>query len=468
MATDPDTEREPLRGVADAWAWAMVEASPDGMLLTDEEGVILLANSRLVQLFGIGRSDLVGRPVEELIPARLGDVHRAHRAQYRARPTTREMGGALDLWAVRGDGSEFPVEVSLSPLEIDTKQCIVATVRDITERRAAEADRRAVLSALDSAHDGIFMFDAASLVVSYVNQGAIAQVGYSRDELLTMTPLDVKPEYTEAGFREMIAPLLAGTTSTVELTTIHRHRDGSDVPVEVDLVAPTLGGGDSVLIAIARDVSDRLLRETAEAEREISMRLLRDRERLARDLHDLVVQRLFGAGMGLQSVQSLIDDEMVRDRLRQTISDLDQAIAELRTAIFRLTQPADTSLRDSLERVVSDAAGRMNLEPVFVVHGELDSVPDAAGEHLVAVLTEALSNVVRHAEATEVSVELTVSPTELELIVQDDGKGMGESLHGHGLANLERRAIELAGSVTVTEASALGGTKVHWIAQLAT
>lgn len=462
-----DEDLEPLSDVAQVDASTMVEASPDGMVLTDEHGVILLVNTRLEAMFGLDRADLLGRNVEHLIPDRFRNVHRAHRIRYRARPTSRAMGVALDLRARRGDGSEFPVDVSLSSLDAAGRRCIIATVRDMSERRAAEVGRLGVLKAIDAAPDGIFVFDAGSLEFRYVNEGAVAQVGYSREELTALTPLHIAPDYTEERFRDLLAPLLVGETQSVALNTVHRRRDGVDVPVEIDVkLAPPVDEDTPTLIAVARDVSDRLSREAADAERELSIRMLQDRERLAADLHDLVIQRLFAAGMGLQSIQPLVSESVVAGRLAHTVAELDQAIAELRGAIFQLTQQPEATRRDGLDRVVANASRRLGVEVPFSLEGDVDSLPTGVFEHLVAVLTEALSNVVRHADATEVSVAIAVGAGTLELFVIDNGKGMGDATFGNGMSNLRRRAAQLAGSVTVTDASPTGGTKLHWIGRV--
>ena len=248
----------PLTDLADGEAWAMVESSPDGMVLADDQGAIVLVNRQIEELFGFERAELLGRPVEELLPESVRARHRAHRTRYRAEPTVRAMGTGIELRARRADGTEFPVEVSLSPIHTANGARVVATVRDITERLAAEANSRTVLRALDTASDAVFVFSTHDLAFVYVNDGAVTQLGYSRDELLTMTPLHIKPDFSNESFREMIRPLAAGEVSGHVFTTLHRRADGEDVPVEIDLeLAPTIGPeGPTMLLAIARDISD--------------------------------------------------------------------------------------------------------------------------------------------------------------------------------------------------------------------
>jgi PAS domain S-box-containing protein len=115
-----------------------LEATPDGVVLVDGEGRIVRVNGHAERLFGYPRAELVGSPVEQLLPERFRDRHRAHRAGYHARPRTRAMGEGQELFGRRKDGTEFPVDISLGPVETQAGTVVVAAVRDATERRRAE------------------------------------------------------------------------------------------------------------------------------------------------------------------------------------------------------------------------------------------------------------------------------------------------------------------------------------------
>lgn len=120
-------------------AWAIIEFAPDAVFLVDESGYIELANRAAQELFGYKRADLIDLEIETLLPESRRDAHRAHRCTYVESPRTRPMGLGLDLWARHADGSEFPVEVSLSSVDLPHGQRVVATVRDLTLRRAIGA-----------------------------------------------------------------------------------------------------------------------------------------------------------------------------------------------------------------------------------------------------------------------------------------------------------------------------------------
>jgi signal transduction histidine kinase len=223
-----------------------------------------------------------------------------------------------------------------------------------------------------------------------------------------------------------------------------------------------LAGAAGVAIENAR--LSRRVRELALAE---------DRERIARDLHDTVIQRLFATGMSLQSTTRLVrtDATAAVGRIEQAIDDLDVTIKDIRTAIFGLEQhlAPPTGLRVAVLATVRDAAAVLGFEPRVVLDGPIDTtVPTPIADELVTTLREALSNVARHARATAVDVEVTVG-TDVLVRVQDDGVGLAgaERPAGHGMRNMAERAARLGGTFATTGA-ADGGTIVTWRVPLAT
>src|SRR3989338_11586081 len=120
----------------------LLEAAPDAIVIVDGRGRITLVNAQTETLFGYSRDDLLGQPVELLVPERFRDRHGAHRDRYGADARTRSMGDGLDLTGRRKDGSEFPVEISLSPLKVDEDVLVISIIRDLTERKSAEEELR--------------------------------------------------------------------------------------------------------------------------------------------------------------------------------------------------------------------------------------------------------------------------------------------------------------------------------------
>jgi hypothetical protein len=195
-----------------------------------------------------------------------------------------------------------------------------------------------------------------------------------------------------------------------------------------------------------------------------------DRDRIGRDLHDLVIQRLFATGMQLQSVARGADvDEDVAARLEEAIDDLDDTVKEIRQTIFALQHGSDEGSRGVRGRVldeVTTGAVALGFTPAVHFTGTVDAmVNEQVADHLVAALREGLSNAARHARATSVSVAVVVDSTSVELTVADDGIGPPEGGRRSGLANLAARAHDLGGEFTVGQRAG-GGTLLTWRAPL--
>ncbi|ABC81396.1 PAS domain-containing sensor histidine kinase [Anaeromyxobacter dehalogenans] len=122
--------------------FSLLDSAPDAMVIADDAGAILFVNAHAERLFGYRSEELLGRPVEVLLPARYRTMHQVHRSAYQAAPRTRPMGLGLDLSGLRHDGAEFPAEISLSPIQVDGRSCVIAAVRDATERRKIEERAR--------------------------------------------------------------------------------------------------------------------------------------------------------------------------------------------------------------------------------------------------------------------------------------------------------------------------------------
>lgn len=190
-----------------------------------------------------------------------------------------------------------------------------------------------------------------------------------------------------------------------------------------------------------------------------------ERERIARDLHDTVIQRLFATGMGLQGLVGRIEGADIRERMQQAVDELDETIREVRITIFDLEahQAAGNGLRARVLALTSEAAANLGFAPRLLMEGPLEAASDGATrEELLKTLREALSNVARHAAATTVEVRLSASGGSITLRVTDDGVGMSvDAPRGHGLDNMQARAESLGGVFEVTGRPG-GGTEVTW------
>jgi len=205
--------------------------------------------------------------------------------------------------------------------------------------------------------------------------------------------------------------------------------------------------------------------ELADARRDAEqVTVLQDRERIARDLHDLVIQRLYATGMSLQGAMPLISRPEVADRVSRAVDALDDTIGDIRSAIFALQTRSDVkqaSIRERILEIMDEMTGPLGFAPSLSLTGDLgERVPDEIAGHMLGALRESLSNAARHAGATRVDVVVDAS-TDLALVVRDDGVGLQEITRRSGLANLAERAEHLGGTLKVGSAHG-GGTELHW------
>lgn len=190
--------------------------------------------------------------------------------------------------------------------------------------------------------------------------------------------------------------------------------------------------------------------------------VLEDRDRIARDLHDHVIQRLFAAGLSLQSVAASVNDEAVNHRLGHTVDELDETIRQIRSTIFALHEDPSPSLRGTALAVVDQLAPLLPARPDLQLVGPLDTIADdAIIADVEAVLRESLTNFAKHAQAAHIRVQVQADKQRLDLTVIDNGIGLGQSIRRSGLANLNRRAERHGGYLDVSD-SPEGGLRLQW------
>ena len=207
--------------------------------------------------------------------------------------------------------------------------------------------------------------------------------------------------------------------------------------------------------AIALELSD------ARADQQ-RLGVLVDRWRIAGDLHDHVIQRLFAAGLSLQSIAATVDDKIIEQRLTRTVDELDETIQQIRSTIFALRENSSQSLRGAALAVVDQLAPVLPVRPDIQLVGPLDTVvDDAIVGDVLAVLRESLTNVARHAQASKIRVRIQADGQHLAITVTDDGIGLGHSTRRSGLANLNRRAQRYGGDFSVGNTPE-GGLRLQW------
>lgn len=264
------------------------------------------------------------------------------------------------------------------------------------------------------------------------------------------------PAFTDVGQRSAIVMPLRAHDQTAGVLAIAR--DAYQPPFEtsdLDLVGQfAKHAAIALMLASGRENARQLT-------------ILAERERIAHDLHDHVIQRLFAAGMDLQGTLARARSPEVADRLNRTLDDLQKIIEEIRTTIFQLKLPvgADSGFRHRLQQIVADLTDNRAIYTTVHMDGPMSAVEGELAEHAEAVATEAISNVLRHSGASRVTVEVSAADM-FTLMVSDDGHGVPvDNRRRSGLANLQHRAEQLGGSCEVTSAPG-EGTRVLWTVPL--
>ncbi|WP_375483024.1 GAF domain-containing sensor histidine kinase [uncultured Jatrophihabitans sp.] len=260
----------------------------------------------------------------------------------------------------------------------------------------------------------------------------------SRPDLLPLDTVMLVPMHGSTGLRGVLG--------------LGRSRRGTFTEAELGMA-----GMFASTVALALELAE------SQSHREQTALVL-ERDRIARDLHDHVIQRLYAIGLTIQHVSSMAGQE-IADRLLAGVTDIDAAIGQIRSTIFRLTTPilgAHASLRTRAEALVDELEPVLGYRPALVSEGPLDfGLDDDLMADCEAVLREGITNIARHARATHAEVSIAVTGDDVIITISDDGRGLGESDRRSGLGNLRRRAEQRGGGLEILLNGTVG-TKLVW------
>lgn len=474
----------------------LFSASPHAVIVIDVNYRIVLASPSVTTLFGYPPEDLVGQSVDLLVPDSRRERHGDQLRTFFETPRARSMGAGLDLAGRRRDGVEIPVDVSLTPVEVGGEQYVAAFVRDaserrralhrlhavneITERLLAGAPMREILPLVARSARQLCTSDAAWVVMpTSATQFEIVAVDGAGSEILMGVLLSSdtsrSAEVMRSGRPDVIEDLSTADNVPAgvvdldlgpglyvpfvadegRLGTLVLGRVRGEPPYEpLDVAFAEVFAGaaaTSIEIGWAREEIERL-------------GIVAEDERIARDLHDTVIQELFALGMSLQAMGTSTNGA-AGERIAAAVESLDDVIRQIRNTIFRLPgrDEAVDGLREEMLQLADRYHRELGVRPRVAFHGPVDyTVPEIVSEHLLHVFNEGLSNVGRHAHASKIEAVVALDEGWLDFSLSDDGVGVTDGpFAGSGLRNMATRATSLGGTCTLRRRDPTG-TILEW------
>lgn len=348
--------------------------------------------------------------------------------------------------------------MDLSTRLIMTSHTPDAATLDLILETALEVSGSSLAVIADPAGEGVLTC-RASLGAQSLQAGEelkaseiVAKVLETGESLVARDPQDVFDEEVTEKLGPVLVSALGHRRSNNGVLLLARPR-GSMTYAQSDIDSSGLFGSR---IGLALD----LVRVNALREQNL---LFTDRERIARDLHDLVIQRLFAAGLSIQSLSRYTVDPVANERIAAVTSELDDTIRKLRDTIYSLRTGEEERepLTGRILRVVRDNSRSYPVDPAVSLNGPVDAVREDLAAHLLPVLTEGLSNALRHSGADAIEVAVTVTADQVQLVIRDNGQGFEEPEKTSGLANIRHRA-ELLGGTCSIDSTPGEGTRVRW------
>lgn len=480
-----DTSKLILQYKIDEHLRQFINASPCGILVVSAAGQIELVNTEAERLFGYPNEELLDQPIENLIPERFRKKHPHDRQVFFNRPEARQMGSGRDLAGLRADGTEFPVEIGLSPIEIAGQSFLLATVVDITQRKLSELALREsemTLSVIfEQAAVGVAQIESRSGKFLRINKKYSDIIGYSYEEMLSLDFMKIThPDDLQEDLDNMQL-LLDGKIHEFSMEKRLFRKGDSIVWVNLT-VSPMwrIGEQPNNHVAVVKDITKRKHAEEEtlqllQQNRELTQRMFKiqedERRYIARELHDEFGQQLAVIHLNAETIKILSKKQHLKiHESAQIIDEITIDVQKNIRGMLRQLRPTlldETGLMDSLKELVNQWQIRFpTIDIKISIEGELNDFEENLNISIYRVIQESLTNVAKHAMAHNVSVQLIRQPGGIEahqdcllLIVEDNGKGLnGTIAEGAELPGLRERVIAVGGKFAV---KSIKGKGVH-------
>jgi PAS domain S-box-containing protein len=459
---------------SEATSRLILESMPDAILIADRDGNIVYGNTQVEHLFGYATEEVIGQPVEVLIPQRFHSKHVDHRSDYGQNPHRSYMGLDRELFGQRKNQSEFPVDVMLSPISNNTNWDVLVTIRDNTEQKQAQQALRANEEKLRK------LFQVLPVGISFLNhQGQISEMNSALTDILGLS----KHELLEGRYRQrryirsdgsaMPPSEFASVRALEEKKTIHNvetgivKEDGSTIWTSVHAAPVDVADVDVVVATIditERKKAEETLHKHRERLRILSRRLVEvqeeERRSLARELHDRVGQNLAALNLNLNILRSQLTNTAlleVGQRLSDSVNLVNQILSITRNVMGDLRSDVldDYGLEAAVREYAEKFTARTGVQVVFDKSAKTVARMEPSIEMtLLRIAQEALTNVAKHAQAKQATVSFSADHEAVYMSIQDDGIGIlswqrANQPGSHGLRIIRERAEAFGGSVQV-------------------
>ncbi|KYG82480.1 PAS domain-containing sensor histidine kinase [Roseivirga echinicomitans] len=443
--------------------------SVEGILVTSSDGLIVQANPSCLKTFGYSFDELIGQPVEKLLPGNLSTVHLQHRKNYVKNPQFRKMASGLELIGLNKVGNEVPLEISLSYVHSKVGLLVICFIVDISNSKKLERElkkERKMIQQYLEVTSSIFLILNKDETIAVANKAAGDLLGVSENELKGMNWFDeFIPESERENVRSLFHEMIdskTGISLTNENLIINAQGEQRLIEWHNTVLKDRLGMPDATLSSGVDITEKRALEKTRKEA--LVMGQENERRRIAQELHDGLGQSISAINLNLNALEPELEGftERFKGIYSNLKSKLNETIEEVRSISRNLTPRIleDFGLGRALEYLCDTIDKSTQVKLNLSLHGDLLNIDQKIALGLYRIIQELVNNALHHANPKNINVHVTRDKSEIIVLVEDDGGGFDPNMKffGLGLSNMQSRVEVLNGQVEVDSNDKSGTT----------